>query len=105
MYNILILPNKVFSKTKTMQTKNSSKEKWFDTSIVVEVLIGEISSKPSDAPIIANLCIGFTSLSKERLEDEINNLRAWQPRIFPKSMPTNKILGIVEKKYSAYVGA
>ncbi|MBT3835434.1 hypothetical protein HOF56_04285 [Candidatus Peribacteria bacterium] len=84
-----------------MQTKNT-KEKWFDTNIVVEVLIGEVSSKPGDAPAIASLCIGFNSLSKEKLGEEINSLREWRPRIFPKSMSTEKILGIVEKKYPSY---
>lgn len=87
----------------TNTNKSPAKEKWFDTDIVVEVLIGEVSSKPGDAPAIASLCVGFHSLSKEKLGEEIEKLRDWKPRIFPKSISTEKILSIIEKKYQGYV--
>ena len=68
----------------------------------MEVLIHETPRGEKYAPEIGNLCIGFTSLSLEKLGDEIEDMRSHWPSVFPKDIPTKDILRLIKKKYPGY---
>ena len=82
------------------QTHNS--DRWYDVSIVVELLIHETPRGEKYAPEIGNLCVGFTSLTLDRLGEEIDDVRLCWPVIFPKTLSTKELLQLVEKKYMGY---
>jgi hypothetical protein len=77
-------------------------DKWYDIDVVVELLIHETPRGKKYAPEIGNLCIGFSSLSLDSLENEIEDLRKDWPFVFPKTLGTNDILCVIKKKYVGY---
>jgi len=84
-------------------SSNSKKDnQWYDVGVVVELLINETPRGEKYAPEIGNLCIGFTSLSIDKLENEIEDMRADWPFVFPKTFSTGEILKLIKKKYPAY---
>lgn len=83
-----------------MQT--SSQEKWYDVETVVEMLIHETPRGQKYAPHIGNLCIGFTHLTIQKLEEELKDIRACWPFIFPATMSTQEVIRLIIKKYPAY---
>jgi hypothetical protein len=85
-----------------MAHTKTSQQKWYNLGIVVEILIHETERGEKYAPEIGNLCVGFSSLTPEKLEEEINNLRSFWPFVFPKNISTKDILTMVKKRYPAY---
>ena len=77
-------------------------DKWYDIDVVVELLIHETPRGKKYAPEIGNLCIGFSSLSLDSLEDEIEDMRKDWPFVFPKTLGTSDILKVIKKKYTGY---
>ena len=95
-----VFPNTHMSHTHPKQGKE--KEQWYDVDVVVELLIHETPRGETYAPEIGNLCVGFTHLSPEKLGEEITDMRAHWPFIFPKTLSTEDLLKLVRKKYSSY---
>jgi len=91
--------------TNTNKKKKSGAKKqsdWYDVEIVVEILIHETPRGERCAPEIGNLCVGFTSLTLDKLEEEIEDLRMHWPRVFPKDLDTKELLRLIKKKYKPY---
>ena len=82
--------------------QNTSQKDWYDLDVVVEVLIHETPQGEKYAPEIGNLCIGFTSLSLDKLGEEIEDMRRCWPAIFPKDTSTKDVLRLIKKKYLGY---
>ena len=82
--------------------QNTSQKDWYDLNVVVEVLIHETLRGERYAPEIGNLCIGFTSLSLDKLGEEIEDMRRYWPAIFPKDTSTKDVLRLIKKKYLGY---
>jgi hypothetical protein len=85
-----------------MVSHTQNTKDWYDVSIVVELLIHETPRGEKYAPEISNLCIGFTSLSLEKLGEEIDDMRAYWPAVFPREVSTNDLLKLVQSKYKGY---
>jgi hypothetical protein len=90
------------SNTKRTSPNSKKKNQWYDVGVVVELLINETPRGEKYAPEIGNLCIGFTSLSIDKLEDEIEEMRTDWPFVFPRTVSTGEILKLIKKKYPAY---
>ena len=85
-----------------MANTKHKNDQWYDVSIVVELLIHETPRGEKYAPEIGNLCIGFTSLTPEKLGEEIDDMRSCWPAVFPKTLTTKDLLNLVKKKYKGY---
>ena len=90
------------SNTKPASRNSKNKNEWYDVEVVVELLINETPRGEKYAPEIGNLCIGFTSLSLDKLGEEIDDMRVDWPFVFPKTVSTSEILKLIKKKYPAY---
>ena len=82
--------------------KSAHGEQWYDVDVVVELLIHEMPRGERYAPEIGNLCVGFSRLSPEKLLQELTDMRAHWPFLFPKDFTTTEILRLIQKKYPAY---
>ena len=85
-----------------IKKQNTSKKDWYDLNVVAECLIHETPRGDSYEQEIGNLCIGFTSLSLDKLGEEIEDMRRYWPAIFPKDTSTKDVLRLIKKKYLGY---
>ncbi|HLC76419.1 MAG TPA: hypothetical protein VJB82_04875 [Candidatus Peribacterales bacterium] len=81
---------------------NTKTPEWYDVETVVEMLIHETPRGQKYAPHFGNLCIGFTHLTIDKLEEELKDIRTCWPFIFPATMGTQEVLRLIQKKYPVY---
>ena len=81
---------------------HTQSSQWYDINTVVEMLIHETPRGEKYAPHFGNLCIGFTHLTIDKLEEELKDIRTCWPFIFPATMSTSEVIRLVKKKYPAY---
>jgi len=80
----------------------SHSKNWYNVETVVEMLIYETPRGEKYAPHIGNLCVGFTELTIDGLEEEIEDMRCVWPFVFPKTLQTKEVIKLIKKKYPAY---
>lgn len=83
------------------QTKPQTVQ-WYVVDTVVDLLVSELPHGGRYAAYIANLCVGFSKLTRDLLKEELEDMRSHWPFVFPKTFSTDELLGLIEEKYPLY---